>query len=60
MMRCWKVIDVNQESNGLRAEPLWYPSLGVDLAGEEAVYVDLYESANQKVREPTCHCSGEI
>ena len=31
-----------------------------DLAGEEAVYVDLNKSANQKVREPKCHFSGEV
>ena len=36
------------------------PCRGVDLAREEIVYVDLYEHANQKVREPTCHFSGEI
>ena len=27
-MRCWKVVDVNQESNGLRTEPCGTPALG--------------------------------
>ena len=29
MVRCWKVIDVNQESNGLRTEPCGTPALGL-------------------------------
>ena len=29
MVRCWKIIDVNQESNGLRTEPCSTPSLGL-------------------------------
>ena len=33
---------------------------GVDLVGEEIVYVDLYGPANQKVREPTCHFCGKV
>ena len=36
------------------------PHLGVDLVGEKVVYVDLYEPANQKVREPTCHFGGKV
>ena len=31
---------------------MWYPCLGLDLSGEEIVYVDLCEPGNQKVREP--------
>ena len=29
MVRCWKVIDINQESNGLRTEPCGTPTLGL-------------------------------
>ena len=29
MVRFWKVIDVNQESNGLRTEPCGTPALGL-------------------------------
>ena len=39
---------------------LWYPHLGVDLVGEEVVYIDLYELVNQKVREPTRHFGGKV
>ena len=28
MVRCWEVIDVNQETNGLRTEPCGAPALG--------------------------------
>ena len=34
--------------------------LGVDLVGEEVVYVDLYEPANQKVIEPTRHVGEKV
>ena len=36
------------------------PCLGVDLAGEEIVHVDLYEPANQKATEPMCHLGQEV
>ena len=29
MVRCWKVVDVNQESNGLRTEPCGTPAFGL-------------------------------
>ena len=35
------------------------PCFGVDLVGEKTIHIDLDEPANQKVREPTCHFSGE-
>ena len=59
MVRCWKVVDVNQESNGLRTEPCGTPAFRVDLGREQTVDVDLYDTANQKVREPTCHFAGK-
>ena len=36
------------------------PCLRVDLGGEEAVDVDLYDKANQKVRKPMCRFGGKI
>ena len=36
------------------------PLLWVDLAGEEAVHLDLNEPANQKVRESMRHFSGKV
>ena len=36
------------------------PCFRVDLGGEEAVDIDLYDTANQKVREPTCHFGGKV
>ena len=32
----------------------------VDLGGHETIYVDLYYTANQKTRQPTCHFGGEV
>ena len=32
---------------------VWHPCFGADLVGEEVVYVDSYEPANQKVRDLT-------
>ena len=39
---------------------MWNPFFRVDLIGEEVVYVDLDYTANQNVREPTCHFGGEV
>ena len=32
----------------------------VDLGGEETGEIDFYDTANQKVRKPTCHFGGKI
>ena len=37
MVRSWKIVDVNQESSGLRTEPCF----GVYLVGQETIHVDL-------------------
>ena len=36
------------------------PLLGVYLIGREAIYVDLYDTANWEIRETMCHFGGEI
>ena len=36
------------------------PCFRVDLVGEETVDVDLYDIANHKAREPTCHFDGKV
>ena len=35
MVRCWKVVDINQESNGLWTEPCETPALGFILLKEK-------------------------
>ena len=39
---------------------MWYPCNGADFVGKKTVHVDLNNSANQKIREPTCHFSGKV
>ena len=36
------------------------PCFRVDLGREETVDVDLYDTANQKVREPMCHFGEKV
>ena len=36
------------------------PRFRVDLIGEETVDADLYDTANQKVRDPICHFGGKV
>ena len=36
------------------------PRLGVDLVGEEVLYIDLYEPTNQKAIEPMRHFGGKV
>ena len=45
---------------GTQNSTLQNPCFRVDLGGEETVDVDLYDTANQKVREPTCHFGGKV
>ena len=66
MARSWKVIDVNQkkyrteQKHAEQDRTMWNPCCRVDLGGEETVDVGLYDTANQKVRKPTCHFGGKI
>ena len=44
MVRCQKVVD----------RTLWNPCFGVNLVGQEIVYIALNYTAKLKVRKPTC------
>ena len=51
---------VYEEKQFTQDRILWNPCNQTNFVRKETIYVDLNNSANWKIREPTCHFAGKV